>query len=232
MIAPAGAGPAGPGVAPTQEEGLWRLPPGVHMAEVSGDLVFLDVPRDAYHCLPFGADHLRRGDAGLEITSPQLAVELAAAGLLAPGPAAAPALALPPKPVRGVDTGEPGPPLWRDLPDMARACRDAALIYRRRSLAELIALAAEERPDAGSEAEAIEVAQAFARWAPYAPLSAKCLLRSFLLLRILRRRGLDATWVFAVRTWPFAAHCWLQRGDLVLDDAPERLIAYSPILAV
>ena len=41
-----------------------------------------------------------------------------------------------------------------------------------------------------------------------------------------------AVWVFGVRTWPFSAHCWLQIGDAVLDDDPERVGIYPPILAV
>ena len=55
---------------------------------------------------------------------------------------------------------------------------------------------------------------------------------SCVLLRFLQRSGLDARWVFVVRTWPFAAHCWLQLEDTVLDDMVERLAAYEPILAV
>ena len=72
----------------------------------------------------------------------------------------------------------------------------------------------------------------FHRWAYWTPAPAKCLIRSFMLLRLLRRHGLDARWVFAVRTWPFEAHCWLQAGATVLDDAGDRLVAYHPILVV
>ena len=57
-------------------------------------------------------------------------------------------------------------------------------------------------------------------------------MRSFVLLRFLQRSGGKATWVFGVRTWPFGAHCWLQLGDVALDDDPARLVGYAPILAV
>jgi hypothetical protein len=76
---------------------------------------------------------------------------------------------------------------------------------------------------------ALEVVARFRRWAPFAPVSGKCLLRSFMLLRLLRRRGFDAHWVFGVSTWPFTAHCWLQVGDIVLDDSHERLLPYRII---
>jgi hypothetical protein len=78
----------------------------------------------------------------------------------------------------------------------------------------------------------VALVAAFHRWACWTPAPAKCLIRSFMLLRLLRRHGFDARWVFAVRTWPFEAHCWLQAGPVVLDDAVERLTAYHPILAV
>ncbi|WP_374571406.1 lasso peptide biosynthesis B2 protein [Phenylobacterium sp. J426] len=65
-----------------------------------------------------------------------------------------------------------------------------------------------------------------------APLPAKCLVRSFALLCFLRRCGHDAAWCFGVSTWPFAAHCWLQVGEVALDDHPDQLAAYTPIHVV
>ena len=49
---------------------------------------------------------------------------------------------------------------------------------------------------------------------------------------MLRRAGQNAAWVFGVRTWPFSAHCWLQIGDAVLDDDPERVSRYTPIMVL
>ncbi|WP_312062938.1 lasso peptide biosynthesis B2 protein [Brevundimonas sp.] len=50
--------------------------------------------------------------------------------------------------------------------------------------------------------------------------------------RVLASRGRGATWVFGVRTWPFSAHCWLQVGDVLLDDDLDRVALYTPIMAV
>jgi hypothetical protein len=36
--------------------------------------------------------------------------------------------------------------------------------------------------------------------------------------------------VIGVKLNPFAAHCWLQVGDVVLNDLPERVAAFTPIL--
>ena len=43
--------------------------------------------------------------------------------------------------------------------------------------------------------------------------------------------GIATQWLFGVRTWPFAAHCWLQIGNLVVGDRLERVRFYTPILA-
>jgi hypothetical protein len=76
------------------------------------------------------------------------------------------------------------------------------------------------------------VTAAFTRLMPWVPGQGACLHRAFLLLFMLRRAGADAVWVFGVRTWPFSAHCWVQVGDAVLDDDPERVSRYTPIMAV
>jgi hypothetical protein len=66
----------------------------------------------------------------------------------------------------------------------------------------------------------------------WAPAPRQCLVRSFMLMRFLTRAGADARLVFGVRTWPFGAHCWVQAGDQVLDDYADRLVGYSPIMAI
>jgi hypothetical protein len=59
-----------------------------------------------------------------------------------------------------------------------------------------------------------------------------CLFDSLALLLYLRRLGVCPQWVFGVRTGPFAAHCWLQSGLIVLNDTVENVCSYSPIMAV
>jgi hypothetical protein len=76
----------------------------------------------------------------------------------------------------------------------------------------------------------VSLVQAFQAWLPWTPFQGVCLYRSYMLLRRLRADGFEALWMFGVRTWPFEAHCWLQVGDVVLDDTAERIGAYTPIL--
>ena len=63
------------------------------------------------------------------------------------------------------------------------------------------------------------------------PFAGACLRQSFFGRSFLRARGFEAVWVVGVRTWPFEAHCWLQHGDVVLNDGAERVVAFTPIWA-
>ena len=59
-----------------------------------------------------------------------------------------------------------------------------------------------------------------------------CLADSLALLNFLSRYGLFPTWVFGVQTGPFAAHCWVQEGDVVFNDTPDHVRRYTPILTI
>ena len=58
-----------------------------------------------------------------------------------------------------------------------------------------------------------------------------CLPRSLALAAACRKRGLPTTLVIAVRPVPFAAHCWVQQGPVILNDHPDRAQLFTPILA-
>jgi hypothetical protein len=60
----------------------------------------------------------------------------------------------------------------------------------------------------------------------------KCLHDSLTLLRFLAAEKLYPSWVVGVRTRPFAAHSWVQSGDLVLNDTHEYVRGFTPILVV
>ena len=57
-----------------------------------------------------------------------------------------------------------------------------------------------------------------------------CLFDSLALLEFLARYRCFPHWVFAVRSAPFAAHCWVQHGDCVLNDTVENVRGYTPIM--
>jgi len=217
----------------------YGLAPGVHGVAVDRDLVLLDVESGAYFCLPNATPDLELDAARrvLSIRSPGLASELAETRLVRPTHADLASVS-PPLPVRPIASAFPrscAPPRWGDLPEAARCLLDVLIHYRGRSFAEIVRSVASTpspRRDPPPTTALLEVVSRFHRWIPYAPVSGKCLLRCFMLLRLIRRQGHDARWVFGVSTWPFQAHCWLQCGDVVLDDAFERLWLFQPLMAI
>jgi hypothetical protein len=59
-----------------------------------------------------------------------------------------------------------------------------------------------------------------------------CLFDSLALIHFLARFGVYPDWVFGVMADPFEAHCWVQGGDVVLNDTLERVSAFTPIMCV
>jgi len=209
------------------------LAPHIHLAALGDDVVLLDVLTDAYLCIPGGVAHLRPDSGGAHVDPPDDDIRrmLAEAGYLTEGDAG-PARARPDPPRRSLEARADARPARGEALRLAAATLDLLTCYRGRSLAQILAVAARRQPSTSDPLEAVRLAQVFQHFAPWLPLSRKCLVRSFVLLRFLQRSGVAAQWVFGVRTWPFSAHCWIQHGDLVLDDHWERLVVYEPILRV
>ena len=213
---------------------MHHLHPKVHSAVVGSDLVLLDLRSGRYYCLADCAPLLKAGSGGRTLEPGQRQIPCFEPAILSPQLTP---VWPPPRP-----TLEPTSDLLhlamvpQGRPSAGRflaATSDALLRYPRRTFGALVAEAVRSRsPSVIQDPQSLASAIAFNGFAPYLPVGAKCLLRSYLLLRQLWREGLDAAWVFGVRTYPFAAHCWLQSGEVVLDDHWERVSAYQPILAV
>jgi hypothetical protein len=60
----------------------------------------------------------------------------------------------------------------------------------------------------------------------------ECLFDSLVLIELLASHRLFPLWLFGVSTNPFRAHSWVQAGEHVLNDQPERVCRFTPILAV
>jgi len=210
-----------------------HLRTNVFAAQVEEDLVLLDLARDRYLCVPGASSselRLSSDRRTLDGLQPEQRAALMQAGLVSEVRTLG---ACPPDlPTRGLDPSQTVEPSPADRIRLAQSVLDLVLGYAGRPFADLLAasLAPAEAP-AGAVRDVEREARLFHRLAVWAPVGPKCLARSFLLRRFLRRAGCDAAWVFGVRTWPFGAHCWLQAGDVVLDDAPERVAQFEPILA-
>ena len=60
----------------------------------------------------------------------------------------------------------------------------------------------------------------------------KCMERSFAMLSVCRKYGLPARAVIGVQNGPFAAHCWVQDGEIVLNEHPDRVQLFTPIMVI
>jgi len=203
--------------------------PGVFMAAVEDDIVMLDCRSDSYGCLPEAAPHVIIADHSVS-ADPDMLAALQDANLLS-DECQPLRRSLPPTPTVEMNTTGKGLAV-RDAVRFLASCRDARRLGQSPSIERFLeALPPEPRgvPDPGRVAS---ITATFQNLLPWAPAQGVCLWRAFVLLAMLRRAGQTATWMFGVRTWPFSAHCWLQVGDTVLDDDPERVAAYTPIMAV
>jgi hypothetical protein len=214
----------------------YDLSPGVWLAWVGPDLVALTLSDGQYLCLPdLAAQVAARPDGLVEVPDREIAGELVAAGLLGPAQAAHGAAAAPITPARRDLSLAPAHRTGRGAAaGLGRAWLAMVRHYYGRPLRRLVAEARRARPPSprtDDQGLARRVAD-FEALLPWAPLQGECLFRSFMLLNFLRADGYDATWVFGVRTWPFQAHCWLQAGEVVLDDVLDRVKPFTPILAV
>lgn len=214
---------------------LVHLGPDIHLVAVGADLVVLNIATDAYFCLPDAACAVAPGLGDAFEIDGGLAEAFAAAGFLAgPDDARPQPLNLPPAP-RFDLFGHVAAPRGSDMGRMARAFGGMVRLYYGAPLKHLVATAGRARPRPAREGDLDALADRAARFdqlLPWVPFQGECLFRAFMLLRFLRLGGQDATWVFGVRTWPFQAHCWLQSGSTVLNDAVERVRPFTPIFAV
>lgn len=202
---------------------------GVHAAAVGDALLLLDLEKDDYLCLPGAGGAVSIDEAGrLRIIDADVAGMLETAGLLG-GPPFGPPRPLPERPsataIYADPERAPGLSMWLGGLEAAIAVRKARKRGRVKDYLALAGSTAGHR----NPARVVEAARAFWRMSPWLPIDGECLVRSALLMRFLQLRGLGADWVFGVRLWPFTAHCWVQVGDICLNDDVERLTSYTPI---
>jgi hypothetical protein len=76
------------------------------------------------------------------------------------------------------------------------------------------------------------LASVFERLRLFYPRSYLCLFDSLALIHFLARFHVYPDWVFGVNADPFEAHCWVQVGNVVLNDTVARVSAFTPIMHV
>jgi len=215
----------------------WQWAPQVFAAMHQGDLVILDVRKNAYLVLAQAQGRILLSDDGVhaKLVDPSLGGELVAAGLGTPDVATeAVRRRAAPAPTGDLDAfDDQGPMGARALIELMIAAVVLVGTFWLRSFSRLVrpvASAADDDP--GGEQRVVRRALAFRRLLPWIPFQGLCLYRAALLRQYLGDDAGRVMWVFGISTWPFAAHCWLQCGGLVLNDRLHRVSRYSPIMAI
>ena len=116
--------------------------------------------------------------------------------------------------------------IFVDLVRLRRALRTERIA----DLVERFALAPADRHPDCADASLVTLRFAAARKA--APIPRSCLLDSLALIAQLARRSIPSELVFGVKLDPFAAHCWVQSGELLLSDRLEEIERFTPVRLV
>lgn len=127
----------------------------------------------------------------------------------------------------------------RDLLNFLAACARANIQLRFQSLEAIVhGVAARKRRAARhglshTTAAAATLANIFRVLRPLAfSADGRCLFHALALVHFLARYGSFPTWIIGIRSTPFAAHSWVQDGDVILDATPEHIAPYTPILGI
>jgi len=233
----------------------YRLAPHVRGCQVDGQVILLDLRRCQYLGIP-GANALALTQVVLdwpmrmaeppgvpttdEASAGRCIAALLRRDLLLPATTPAHRVKSADEATESLDSGTaPSAPGWQQLPRLCRAAMGAAWWLNRLSLADIATQVEAMRrrgPAAPRPSDPTELTTAVAAYTRLRPLlftaHDRCLHDSLSLIRFLAMQKLPADWVIGVRTRPFAAHAWVQHGNLVLNDAHENVRAYTPILVV
>jgi hypothetical protein len=214
----------------------WRLSPSVTACLAADRILFLDLVRDRYLTLPkvLTADFLSWTRSPADLAPQSLHEILAELGVEA-GPAqdaGFPAQVLLPKASPIESRCHPAVQVrTADLLTVWRAVASAAHDVKSRPLAEVLARRPGRRdPAAGPAPDLARRVAIFRSVRPWIPVRRICLHDCLAMLDWLGRESAGVSLVLGVSVYPFAAHCWLQAGDQVLDDHPESPSRFQPIL--
>jgi hypothetical protein len=222
------------------------LPPAVHACFTGDGTVFLDLKHDKYFGLDRHKTSLLR--SLLDDNHPArdgehdiLASELLERGLLTTDAAAGrlfePALVeLPDAPLLDSVIDEAPRLRFSHLLHFVGACITVWIALKRHSLLYAVQRLKRHRAARVDHCD-VDTAQEFVRVFQYLRpffyvARDNCLFDSLALTEFLRRRGVQTTCVLGVRTLPFAAHCWVQTGRLLVDGLPAQVARFQPILSV
>ncbi|MDH7974489.1 lasso peptide biosynthesis B2 protein [Sphingomonas sp. AR_OL41] len=219
---------------------FWRILPHATLCIASDRLILLDVRQDRYLMMPDRiARDLRRWLEDEEATTAPTAI----AGLLQQNgiwrqgdqqPTAARPLSLSVPPTLAAPQAPRKPGSARDVARVGALVTAAWLALRWRPLRSILRDTGRRQvPMRPGRSRGIPAAVgAYDRARIYVPFARRCLLDCLALHAWLRDHEEQSQLVFGVTGQPFAAHCWLQNADVILNDTYERVSRFTPILAI
>jgi hypothetical protein len=215
---------------------------GVYFCETGCRLVFLDLARDRYFCLTAKAEaafrELAAGSA-LGALDRRIIDQLLEEGLLIGSTGCMNQLdcAQSPAPATGTLRDHSSAGAIGVTAHAALRLAQARLLLRCRSLDRIVKHIAQRKRRLSRTAEdahavAGEIGAAFERTSfLLAPLD-QCLPRAIALAHALIDRKVRPQLVIGVKLRPFAAHCWVQHGQMLVTDDVDHVRTFTPIVAV
>lgn len=219
----------------------YRLRDQLSACVVGGQAIFLDVDADRYFRLPDALERAFLAYAASPLEAPVF--PLVEHGILVPA-----------APEADTDQERMPPPLRSalEMPDQHSGCGVAAVAevlatlwqcrraLRTQRFARVLAQTSSDRerrcrarlPHAPREQALLNAVRRFRHARPYIPIAPCCLPDSLALTRFLARRALHSRIVIGVAGEPFSAHCWVQAGDLVLNETVGCASAHTVIRVV
>lgn len=187
-----------------------------HAAEIDGDLVVLDVDADRYYLVPNPARTSTRSERQARRDQASSAQVLACWTM----------------PTASVGAADGRRTL--DATANALFCLlTVSRLLRRRTFAELVTHIEQTSPSSRRRRPRVEdLVASFAAVRPLFNYGRICRLDAPALCLLLRRYGFGARLVFAARLRPFAAHCWAQLDEAVVNEPADAVRQYTPILAI
>lgn len=211
--------------------------PALSYCDVGERLIFLDLHGDRYFCLAEDVERAFRASwasAASDLVSRD-SCPLPHRTVFSALPAWPPALCRPP--------AVPAAGLWDGgLPQAGATAVMAALLVMTRvraslavwglagSLRRIEGRRCAVREKAADRDQAARLAAPFAAASRFASMRDACLPHSLAIAERLVGAGQPAQLVFGVRLGPFAAHCWVQQGALVVNDRVDVVRSFTPIL--
>lgn len=116
---------------------------------------------------------------------------------------------------------------WQLRTRSLKAILDELAAYRRKRTLPL-----DSTSSPRDEQHVLDAAAEFRRARLYVPIDTCCLLDSIAMVTYLAKRRLYASIIFGVTGEPFSAHCWVQLGEMVLNDTLGHVDAHTRILVV